>query len=72
MKWSPSRRRERGRPKFTWVEGIRGLMGEKLLMEEDWKGRGQLEEEDNIIVRLAQEDMAKLCQVLNSNNNNNN
>jgi hypothetical protein len=26
--------------KLTWVEGIRGLMGEKGLMEEDWNGRG--------------------------------
>jgi hypothetical protein len=28
--------RKRGRPKLTWVEGIRGLMGEKGLVEEDW------------------------------------
>ena len=34
MKWSPSGRRKRGRPKLTWTEGIRGLMGEKRLMEE--------------------------------------
>jgi len=27
------------RPKATWAEGIRGLMGEKGLMEEDWKDR---------------------------------
>jgi len=39
MKWSPPGRRKRGRPKATWVEGIRGLMGEKGLMEEDWKDR---------------------------------
>ena len=26
-------RRKRGRPKLTWVEGIKGLMGEKGLME---------------------------------------
>ena len=36
MKWSPPGRRKRGRPKLTWAEGIRGLMGEKGLMEEDW------------------------------------
>jgi hypothetical protein len=39
MKWHPPRRRKRGRPKLTWVEGIRGLMGEKGLMEEDWNDR---------------------------------
>ena len=40
MKWSPSGRGKRGRPKLTWAEGIRGLMGEKGLMEEDWNDRG--------------------------------
>jgi len=40
MKWSPPGRRKRGRPKATWAEGIRGLMGEKGLMEEDWNNRG--------------------------------
>jgi len=40
MKSSPPRRRKRGRPKLTWEQGIRGLMGEKGLMEEDWKDRG--------------------------------
>ena len=29
MKWSPPGRRKRGRPKLTWAEGIRGLMGGK-------------------------------------------
>jgi hypothetical protein len=29
MKWRPPGRRKRGRPKFTWTEGIRGLMGDK-------------------------------------------
>jgi len=29
MKWSPPLRRKRGRPKATWAEGIRGLLGEK-------------------------------------------
>ena len=33
-------RRKRGRPKLTWAEGIRGLMGEKGLIEEDWNDRG--------------------------------
>jgi len=40
MKWRPAGRRKRGRPKLTWAEGIRGLMGEKGLMEEDWDDRG--------------------------------
>jgi len=40
MKWSPPGRRKRGRPKLTWAERIRGLMGEKGLMEEDWNDRG--------------------------------
>ena len=35
MKWSPPGRRKRGRPKLTWAKGIRGLMGEKGLMEAD-------------------------------------
>jgi len=39
MKWRPPGRRKRDRPKLTWAEGIRGLMGEKGLMEEDWNDR---------------------------------
>jgi len=39
MKWSPPGRRKRGRPKLTWAEGIRGLMGEEGLMEEDCNDR---------------------------------
>jgi hypothetical protein len=34
MKWDPPGRKQ-GRPKLTWAEGIRGLMGEKGLVEED-------------------------------------
>jgi hypothetical protein len=29
LKWRPSGRRKRGRPKHTWAVGIRGIMGEK-------------------------------------------
>jgi hypothetical protein len=29
MKWRPPGRRKQGRPKLTWAEGIRRLMGEK-------------------------------------------
>ena len=39
LEWRPSGRRKRGRPKLTWVEGIRGMMGEKGLKEEDWADR---------------------------------
>jgi hypothetical protein len=39
MEWSPPGRRKRGRPKATWAEGIRGLMGGKGLLEEDWNDR---------------------------------
>ena len=39
MKWSPPRRRKRGRPKLTCAEEIRVLMEEKGLMEEDWNNR---------------------------------
>ena len=31
MKWRPTGRRKLGRPKLTWAEGIRELMGEKGL-----------------------------------------
>jgi hypothetical protein len=41
MKWRPKGRRKRGRPKLTWAEGIRKLMGEKGLMEEDWNDRSK-------------------------------
>jgi hypothetical protein len=39
MKWRQPGRRKRSRPKLTWPEGIRGLMGEKGLMEEGWNDR---------------------------------
>jgi hypothetical protein len=41
MKWSPPRRRKRGRPKLTREEGIRGQMEEKGLEEEDWNDRDE-------------------------------
>ena len=41
MKWSPPGRRKRVRPKTTWTEGIRGLLGEKGLIEGDWNDRGK-------------------------------
>jgi hypothetical protein len=39
MKWRQPGRRKRGRPKLTWAEVIRRLMGEKGLVEEDWNDR---------------------------------
>ena len=39
MKWRLRGRRKRGRPKRTWADGIRGFMGEKGLMEDDWNDR---------------------------------
>jgi hypothetical protein len=29
LKWRPSGRRKLSRPKLSWTEGIRGIMGEK-------------------------------------------
>ena len=40
--FSPRGRTKRGRPKLTWAEGIRGLMGEKELIEKDWNDRDKL------------------------------
>jgi hypothetical protein len=39
MKWRPPGRRKRGCPMLTKAEGIRGLMGEKGLVEKDWNDR---------------------------------
>ena len=41
MKWRPLRKRKRGTPKLTWAEAIKGLMGEKGLMEEEWNDRSK-------------------------------
>ena len=72
MKWRPPGRRKRGRPKLTWGEGIKGLMGEKGLMEEDWNDRSNWRKS---IVKWAQEDVKTLYNLLNNNSkshNNNN
>jgi hypothetical protein len=39
LEWRPSERRKRIRSKLTWAEGIRGIMGENGLQEEDWTDR---------------------------------
>jgi len=36
MKWRPPGIRK---PKLTWAKGVRGLRGEKGLMEEEWNDR---------------------------------
>jgi hypothetical protein len=45
MKWRPLRIRKQVRPKLTWAEEIKGLMGEKGLMEEDWNDRSNWRKE---------------------------
>jgi hypothetical protein len=39
LEWRPPGKRKTGRPKLTWAEGIKGMMGEKGLQEEDWTDR---------------------------------
>jgi hypothetical protein len=39
LKWRPPGRRKRERLKLNWAEGVRGLMGKKGLVEEDWNDR---------------------------------
>ena len=58
MKWSPPGRRKRGRPKLTWAEEIRGLMGGKGINGRRLEWQRQMEEEDNIIVKWAQAEAA--------------
>jgi len=63
MKWSPPGTRKRDRPKGTWAEGIRGLMGEKGLMEENWKDRDKWKKK--IIVKWTKEDVETSNSLLN-------
>jgi len=63
MKWSPPGTRKRDRPKLTRAEGIRELMGEKGLMEEDWRDRDKWKKK--IIVKWAQEDVETSNSMLN-------
>jgi len=60
---SPPGRRKRGRPKATWAEGIRGLLGEKGLIEEDWNDRDKWRKK--IIVKWAEEDVETSNNLLN-------
>jgi len=67
MKWSPPGRRKPGRPKAKWAERIRGLMGEKGLMDEDWNDRDKRKKK--IIAKWAQEDVETSKNLLNNNKN---
>ena len=60
MKWSPTGRRKRGRPQLTWSEEIRGLMGEKGLMEEDWNDRDNRRKKI-ILLSTRRRKMGKQC-----------
>jgi hypothetical protein len=48
------------------MEWIRGLMGEKGLVEEDWNDR-RMEKEDTLSVHWAQEDVETSYSLLNNN-----
>jgi hypothetical protein len=56
MKWRQPGKRKRGRPKLSWAEGIRGLMGRKGIngIRLEWQ---QLEGKDNIIIKKCFEIM---------------
>jgi len=55
MNWRPPGRRKQGRPKLTWAEGIKGLMGEKGLMEEDWNDRSNWRKKIIKIIKTHQQ-----------------
>ena len=41
LKWMSKRKRPRGRPKKSWMEGIRKAMNERILNEGQWEDRKQ-------------------------------
>jgi len=41
LKWMPKQKRARGRPKKTWMEGIKKAMKERNLTEGQWEDRKQ-------------------------------
>jgi hypothetical protein len=61
MKWRQSGRRKRGRPKLSCSEGIRGLMGEKGLIEEDWNDSSNWRKKIRIIIVNGRRKMWKHC-----------
>jgi hypothetical protein len=57
MNWNPPGRRKRGRPKLSWAEGIRGLMGGKGTRGRRLECQRRMEKEDTIRVQWVQEDV---------------
>jgi hypothetical protein len=41
LKWMPKQKRERGRPKKNWIEGIRKAMNERNLNKGQWEDTKQ-------------------------------
>lgn len=39
LKWKPPQRRKRGRPRRTWIDGVKESMLARNLEEEDWRDR---------------------------------
>jgi hypothetical protein len=39
MEWIPGERRKRGRPRKTWMEGVRVAMKTRCLEEDQWLNR---------------------------------
>jgi hypothetical protein len=39
MEWTPGERRKRGRPRKTWMEGVRADMRIRHLEEDQWLSR---------------------------------
>lgn len=39
LKWTPTERKKRGRPKTTWIAGINRAMSERNLLPGDWEDR---------------------------------
>jgi hypothetical protein len=39
LKWMPKQKRERGRPKENWMDGIKQVMDERNLSEGQWEDR---------------------------------
>jgi hypothetical protein len=69
MKWNPPERRKQGRPKLTWMDEIRRLMGGKGTSGRRLERQRRMEKEDTISVQWAQEDVETSYNLLNNNNN---
>ena len=65
LKWMPKQKSARGRPKKTWMEGIRKDMNERNLNEGQWEDRNQWslgvgQRRKTYIYRESQEEETKL------------